>query len=191
FIHESIHDQFVEKLVEYVKTVQVGWGKDMPNAMGPMIDTKVQKRLLGLVNDSVARGAKLLYGGYIPELPEHLKDGAFFTPAVLDGVTDDMPLANQEIFGPIYPILTFKDLDEVIARSNNTDYGLSAYLFTHDARVMGKCAEELEFGEIQVNMPGAGANMPHIGLKQSGIGCDRGFWSLDEYFHIQRFSVQP
>ncbi|MFZ7103101.1 MAG: aldehyde dehydrogenase family protein [Peptococcaceae bacterium] len=191
FIHESIHDQFVEQLVEQVKDIPVGWGKDMPNAMGPMIDMKARNRMLDLVKDSVARGAKLLCGGIIPELPEQLKEGSFFTPAVLDKVTDDMPIANQEIFGPIYAILTFNDLDDVIARSNNTTYGLSAYVFSHDARVMGRCAEELEFGEIQVNMPGAGPNMPHIGIKESGIGCDRGLWSLDEYFNIRRFSVKP
>lgn len=193
FIHESLHDEFVNKLLPLVRKIEVGWSKDMPQAMGPMINVKARDRLLSLVKDSINRGAKLLYGGVIPELPEELKNGAFFVPAVLDGVTDDMPIANEEIFGPIYTIFTFNDLDEVIERANNTEYGLTGFLFTHDSRVIGKCMEEIEVGELQVNMPAgfANANMPHIGIKQSGLGCDRGKWSLEEYYNIRRISIQP
>ena len=79
----------------------------------------------------------------------------------------------------------------MLERSNNTDAGLTGYLFTHDSRVIGRCVEDLEVGELQVNMPGAGPNMPHIGIKQSGLGCDRGQWSLEEYYDIRRISIQP
>lgn len=163
----------------------------MPNAMGPMINVKTRDRMIHLVEEAKSQGAKLLYGGNIPELPDNLKNGAFFVPAVLDEVTDEMSITQQEIFGPIYSILTFKDLDEVIERSNKTDLGLTGYLFTHDSRVIGRCIEEVEVGELQVNQPGAGPNMPHIGIKQSGLGCDRGKWSLDEYYDIRRISIQP
>lgn len=191
FVHESIHDEFVKLLLEDVKKIQVGWGDDMPNAMGPMINVKTRDRMIHLVEEAQSQGAKLLYGGNIPELPDNLKNGAFFVPAVLDGVTDEMSITQQEIFGPIYSILTFKDLDEVIERSNKTDLGLTGYLFTHDSRVIGRVIEEVEVGELQVNDPGAGPNMPHIGIKQSGLGCDRGKWSLDEYYDIRRISIQP
>lgn len=191
FVHESIHDEFVKLLLEDVKKIQVGWGDDMPNAMGPMINVKTRDRMINLVEEAQSQGAKLLYGGNIPELPDNLKNGAFFVPAVLDGVTDEMSITQQEIFGPIYSILTFKDLDEVIERSNKTDLGLTGYLFTHDSRVIGRVIEEVEVGELQVNDPGAGPNMPHIGIKQSGLGCDRGKWSLDEYYDIRRISIQP
>lgn len=191
FVHESIHDEFVKLLLEDVKKIQVGWGDDMPNAMGPMINVKTRDRMIHLVEEAQSYGAKLLYGGNIPELPDNLKNGAFFVPAVLDGVTDEMSITQQEIFGPIYSILTFKDLDEVIERSNKTDLGLTGYLFTHDSRVIGRVIEEVEVGELQVNDPGAGPNMPHIGIKQSGLGCDRGKWSLDEYYDIRRISIQP
>ena len=191
FVHESIHDEFVKILLDDVKKIQVGWGDDMPNAMGPMINVKTRDRMIHLVEEAKSQGAKLLYGGNIPELPDNLKNGAFFVPAVLDGVTDEMSITQQEIFGPISSILTFKDLDEVIERSNKTDLGLTGYLFTHDSRVIGRVIEEVEVGELQVNDPGAGPNMPHIGIKQSGLGCDRGKWSLDEYYDIRRISIQP
>ena len=191
FVHESIHDEFVKILLSYVEKIQVGWSDDMPNAMGPMINVKTRDRMIHLVEEAQSQGAKLLYGGNIPELPDNLKNGAFFVPAVLDEVTDEMSITQQEIFGPIYSILTFKDLDEVIERSNKTDLGLTGYLFTHDSRVIGRCIEEVEVGELQVNQPGAGPNMPHIGIKQSGLGCDRGKWSLDEYYDIRRISIQP
>lgn len=191
FVHESIHEAFVEKLLSYVEKIQVGWSDDMPDAMGPMINVKTRDRMISLVEKARGEGAKLLYGGGIPQLPESLKNGAFFVPAVLDGVTDEMSITQQEIFGPIYAVLTFKTLDEVIERANKTELGLTGYLFTHDSRVIGRCVEEVEVGELQVNQPGAGPNMPHIGIKQSGLGCDRGKWSLEEYYDIRRISIQP
>lgn len=191
FVHEDIHDEFVAKLVDFMKSVPIGWGDDYPDAMGALMHVKSRDRLLHLVEETVAQGAKLLYGGKIPELPAPLNKGAFIMPTVLDGVTDDMPITQQELFSPICSILTFKDLDDVIERANNTDYGLFAYLFTHDSRVIGKCMEEINVGVLQVNMPGGGANMPHIGIKNSGIGCDVGKWSLEEYYNIRRVSIQP
>lgn len=193
FVHESLHDAFVEKLVPLVSQIEVGWSKDMPKAMGPLINIHARDRMLALVRDAVDNGAKLLYGGVVPELPEELKNGAFFVPAVLDGVTDDMRVAREEVFGPIYSILTFKDLDEVIARANDTDLGLTGFLFTHDARVIGRCIEDIEVGELQINCPAgfANPNMPHIGIKQSGLGCDRGAMSLEEYYSVRRIAIQP
>ena len=192
FAHESIHDELVAKLVDKVKAIKIGWGKDTPRALGALIDIKSRDRVFNLIKDSVACGAKLLYGGEIPELPEHLKGGAFLVPAVLDNVTDDMPVAAGEVFGPVYSVLTFTDLDDVLARSNNTTYGLGAYLFTHDSRVMGKVVERLEFGKVMVNGPSTySPNLPHIGTKQSGVGCLFGEWSLDEYYKLKLVAIKP
>lgn len=191
FVHEAIHDVFLARLVDYVKEIQVGWGPDVPDAMGPMINRGARDRMLRLVDETVSLGAKLCYGGTVPELGERFKNGAFFVPAVLDGVRDDMPIANQEIFGPIYSVLTFRDADEVIRRANQTPLGLSGYLLTNDFHMIGRCMEELEVGELQVNYPNfAAPYLPHIGIKQSGLGCDRGSWSLEEYYHIRRISAQ-
>jgi succinate-semialdehyde dehydrogenase/glutarate-semialdehyde dehydrogenase len=191
YIHESLHDDFVPRLTEQVKKVQIGWGKEMPNAMGALINTRVRDNMLALIKRTVEQGAIMTYGGMPTDLPEELKDGAFILPTVLDGCTDNMEIANCEIFGPVFAIYTFKDLDEVIARANNTKYGLSSYVMTHDMRVISKCIEDLEFGEVDVNMPGLGPNLPHVGIKESGVGCDRSLWSLDEYFSIRRISIRP
>jgi succinate-semialdehyde dehydrogenase/glutarate-semialdehyde dehydrogenase len=192
YAHQAIHDEFVAKLVEKVKALKIGWGKDNPSAVGALIDVKNRDRLIDLVKDSVSRGAKLLCGGGIPELPDHLKEGAFFTPAVLDNVTEDMPVAFGEIFGPVFSVLTFDDLDDVIARGNNTAYGLTSYLFTHDSRVIGKVVEELEFGKVIVNgVTYRSPNMPHIGTKQSGIGCLFGEWALEEFYKMKLVAIRP
>lgn len=194
FVHESIHDKFVEKLLPIVKSIPVGWGKDVPpSTMGALINKGARDRMLSMVEDAVKSGAKLLYGGVIPDnLSDELKDGAFILPAVLDECTDDMRVAREEIFGPIYAIYTFKELDEVIERANNSDYGLSGYVYTHDARVMLKCAEELECGEINFNCPNSvGPNLPHVGMKNSGLGSVCGKWAMEEYYHIRRISIQP
>jgi succinate-semialdehyde dehydrogenase/glutarate-semialdehyde dehydrogenase len=191
FIHESLHDDFVPRLTERVKKIQIGWGKETPNVMGPLINVKNRDNMLNLIDKTVEQGAKIIFGGMPKDLPKDLKDGAFILPTVLDGCTDDMDIAECEIFGPVYAIYTFKDIDEVIARANNTKYGLSSYVMTHDLRVIAKCIEDLEFGEVDVNMPGLGPNLPHVGIKESGVGCDRSLWSLDEYYSIRRISIRP
>lgn len=191
FVHESIHDAFLEKLTNEVKKIKVGWGKDQPDAMSPLINVKTRDHVIELVRKTMDQGAKLIYGGYVKNLPEELKNGAFMLPTILDGVRDDMDIANVEIFAPVYTIFTFSTLDEVIQRANNTDSGLTSYLMSHDSRVIARCVEELEFGEVDVNMPALGPNYPHVGIKQSGIGCDRSKWSLDEYFNLRRIAIRP
>ncbi|MDR1020409.1 MAG: aldehyde dehydrogenase family protein [Synergistaceae bacterium] len=191
FVHESLHDILVPKLTELVKKIKVGWGADCPDSMGPLINVRNRDNMLALVERTVAQGAKMTYGGKPDNLPAHLEKGAFILPTILDNCTDDMEIADTEIFGPVYTIFTFNDLDEAIKRANNTKYGLSSYLMTHDSRVIAKCVEDLEFGEVDVNMPGLGPNLPHVGIKESGVGCDRSLWSLDEFFSIRRISICP
>ncbi|MCD7877410.1 MAG: aldehyde dehydrogenase family protein [Cloacibacillus porcorum] len=191
FIHESLHDRIVPEVAAIMKKVPLGWGRETPGAMGPMINVRNRDAQLELIEKTVAQGAKMLYGGRAVNLPEEFKEGAFILPTLLDNCTDDMDIAQQEIFCPLYPIYTFKTLDEVIERANNTKYGLTSYLMTHDSRVIARCMEDLEFGEVEVNMATNGAFLSHVGIKESGVGCDRSLWSLDEYFSIRRLSVKP
>jgi succinate-semialdehyde dehydrogenase/glutarate-semialdehyde dehydrogenase len=193
YVHESLHEEFVTRITEEVKKKQVGWGKDTPGAMGPLMNVRNRDDMLALIEKTVEQGATMTYGGKPdPEsLPEELRDGAFILPTVLDNCTDEMDLADLEIFGPVFPVYTFTDLDDVIARANNTKYGLSSYVMTHDYRVMTKCIEELEFGEVDINMPGLGPNLPHVGIKESGVGCDRSLFSMDEFFSIRKISIKP
>lgn len=193
YVHESLHDEFVTALTEEVKKVEIGWGKNMTFAMGPLMNMRNRENMIALIEKTVEQGATMTYGGRPdPEtLPEDLREGSYILPTILDHCTDEMDIAQCEIFGPVFPIYTFTDLDDVIARANNTKYGLSSYLMTHDYRVMTKCIEELEFGEVDINMPGLGPNLPHVGIKESGVGCDRSLWSLDEYFSLRRISIKP
>ncbi len=193
YLHKEIHDVFMEKLVARVSKMKCGFDKSQPSLVGSLIDTKERQRLLDLIDDSVKRGCKLVYGGTIPEyLPEELKGGAFMIPAILDDVKDDIPVAHEEIFGPIYGVQTFEDLDDVIERANSTDYGLTSYLYTHDARVMLKCAEGIDAGKTLINSCATGdSNMPHAGHKQSGVGCVFSKWALDDYLTIKLVAIKP
>jgi len=193
YIHESLHDGFVPALTEAVKKVEIGWGKNQTFAMGPLMNMRNRDRMLELIERTIDQGATMTYGGKpdTESLSEELREGSFILPTILDNCTDDMDIAQCEIFGPIFPIYTFTDLDDVIARANNTIFGLYSYLMTHDYRIMTKCIEALEFGEVDINMPGLGPNLPHVGIKESGVGCDRSLWSLDEFFSIRRISIKP
>lgn len=190
FVHEDVHDAFLDKLVKRVSQFKIGWGKETPGYVGSLIDIKSRDRLLNIINDAVAEGAKVVYGGTIPELEGKLKNGAFLTPTIIDGVTDDMNAAKEELFGPVYPVLTFTDVDDVIERSNSTEFGLSSYAFTYDARAIGKFFERLDFGRVCINnAPIAGPNMPHTGHKQSGIGSSYGKESLENYYSVKLAAI--
>jgi succinate-semialdehyde dehydrogenase/glutarate-semialdehyde dehydrogenase len=190
YAHESIHDEFVHLLHLNIEKVKVGWGKELGDIMGPQINKAARDRLLDLVQDAIDKGARLIYGG---KIPENLTRGSYIMPTLLDDVKDNARLCHEEVFGPILPVMRFSDLDDVIRRANDTDYGLVSYLFSHDSRVINKVSEELSFGEVHVNNPGPGTfvPLPHVGIKESGVGCDGSYWSLDAYFWMRRFSIRP
>lgn len=192
FVHKDVHEKFLELLVKNFKNFSVGWGKDNPNAMGAQISIKARDRLLELIEATVSSGARLVYGGRIPDkLPPYLSKGAFIMPTLLDRVTDDMAICHQEIFGPILPVLTFSEIDDALERANNTEYGLASYVFTHDSRIIAKTLESLEFGEVYINATKRGIFLPHVGIKESGIGCTGSKWAIEEYFYLKRFSIVP
>lgn len=190
YVHESIRRRFVDLLGNEARKIKVGWGKELGDVMGSQIHKAARNRLLELVQDATDKGARLVYGGTIPD---QFPRGAFIMPTVLDDVEDGMRLRHEEIFGPLLPVYAFENLDEVIAKANDTPYGLTAYLFSHDSRIIARISEEIECGEILVNNPG-GANfapLPHIGIKESGVGCDGSFWSLEAYLSMRRVSIRP
>ncbi len=188
YIHEDIYDVMCEKITEETKKVKLGSGKDAGYIMGPVINTKARDRMLELIEDAKQAGATLLCGGEVP--PEFAK-GSFITPAVLKDVTDDMRVSKEEIFGPIIPLQSFHDFDDVLEQANRTVFGLSAYYFGHNAKDIYKAYEALQAGEIFVNGGGGSELSPHAGLKQSGIGCDKSEWSMEEYYDIKYLSMIP
>ena len=188
YVHESIYHPLCEKVAKELGKVKLGRYKDEGYIMGPVINCRARDRILELINDAVQNGAKLVMGG---EIPEEYSRGSYITPALLMDVTDDMRVSKEEIFGPIIPMQPFSDFDDVLNRANETIFGLSAYFFGHDSREIAKAFETLEAGEIFIN-GGIGSEFtPHPGLKQSGVGCDKSKWSMEEYYDFKLMSIVP
>lgn len=188
YIHESIYEVMCEKIRAELSRVKLGKYKDEGYVMGPVINNEAKERLLSLIDDAVKGGAKLVMGG---DTPEDFEKGSYITPALLVDVNDTMRVSNEEIFGPIIPLQSFKTLDEAIEKSNNTIFGLSAYFFGHNSKEISAYFEGVRAGEIFVN-GGIGSEFsPHAGAKQSGIGCDKSKHSLEEYYDIKFLSMIP
>ena len=202
YVQERIYPQLCEKVAEKLRAVKLGRWKDEGQVMGPLINKKARDRMLELVDDAVKSGAKLVMGG---EVPEEFAKGAqnavlggqtdaatrFVAPTLLDDVSPDSPVMQEEIFGPIIPMQPFKTLDEAIEKANNTIYGLSSYFFGHNAKEISKAFEGMEAGEIFINGSGGTEQVPHAGVKQSGVGCDKSPWSLEEYFDFKYCAMIP
>ncbi|WP_078086106.1 NAD-dependent succinate-semialdehyde dehydrogenase [Microbulbifer mangrovi] len=183
FVEAGVADAFREKVLERAAAVKVGYDRDADIDMGPVIDQGSWQRIDGLVKDAVEKGATLLHGG---NKPEGLAKGAYYAPTVLDGVNNTMRLYDEEVFGPVISLLTFTDEDEVLAQANDTDAGLSSYIFTADIEKAERCAAQLQFGEVQINGIKYAIDLPHCGVKQSGIGVDCSHLALDDYLAPKR-----
>jgi len=180
-VHESVAEAFADKLAAKIGALKVGRGTEDGIQVGPLIDEAQRSKVAELVDDAVAKGARVLTGGA-------RVDGAgyFYEPTVLAGVPDGADLLSEEIFGPVAPITTFASDEEAIARANDTEYGLVSYIFTTDLNRAFKVIESLETGMIGLNqgmVSNAGA--PFGGVKQSGFGREGGPEGLDEYLETK------
>jgi len=185
YVHEKVHDEFAKKLTAKMAALKVGNGLDDGVMVGPLVNADARKKVIELVDDAVGRGAKVLTGGKSPAGPGH-----FYPPTVLDNVPDGAKMLNEEIFGPVAAIQTFKAEDEVVRRANDTEYGLVAYLYTKDMSRGMRVSEQLDFGMIGLNRglvsdPAA----PFGGMKQSGIGREGAHEGLMEFLETQYISV--
>jgi succinate-semialdehyde dehydrogenase / glutarate-semialdehyde dehydrogenase len=185
YVHEKVHDEFAKKLTAKMAALKVGNGLDDGVMVGPLVNAEAKKKVMELVDDAVGKGAKILTGGKSPGGPGH-----FYPPTVLDHVPDGAKMLNDEIFGPVAAIQTFKAEDEVIRRANDTEYGLVAYLYTNDLSRGMRVSEQLDFGMIGLNRglvsdPAA----PFGGMKQSGIGREGAHEGLMEFLETQYISV--
>lgn len=181
YVHQSITQTFTEKLSEQVRQLVVGDGLSDDTIIGPMITVNAAQNVEQLVTDSVAMGATLVCGGKMVA-----SDSAFFAPTILSDVRDDMPVAQQEIFGPVAAIIPFTSEEEVINCANNTPYGLAAYFYSRDIGRIWRVAEQLEFGMVGVN-EGAISNAaaPFGGVKESGNGREGSQYGLEDYLEIK------
>jgi aldehyde dehydrogenase (NAD+)/phenylacetaldehyde dehydrogenase len=181
FVEESIHDRFVEQIVERAKKMTPGDPFDKNTRLGAIVSERQMERVLGYVESGVAEGAELLTGGQRLERP-----GYFVDAAVFDKVKPEMTIAREEIFGPVLAALSFDDPDEAIALGNQTIYGLAAGVWTQDVKKAHRVAHGLQAGTVWVNTynrydPAA----PFGGYKQSGFGRDLGMHALDNYTQVK------
>lgn len=181
FVQSNIYDQFVEKLQNRMENMIVGPGTSPHTACGPMINAKAREKLVALVENAVSLGAQVKCGGATPNMK-----GYYYPPTVLADVPLQAKLNNEEIFGPVAAISKFNTEEEVIARANDTEYGLAAYVFTRDVSRGFRVARQLEFGMMGLNRglvsdPAA----PFGGVKQSGLGREGGTHGIYEFLEAK------
>lgn len=177
YLQDAIFDEFQSKFVAEVAKLQVGNGLEIGTDIGPMITTRAIDGMNELLQDALAKGAHQLTLG--SEVAEY---GNFFNPKVLVDVDDSMRIVHEEIFGPIATLIRFSDENEVIARANNTIYGLAAYFFSRDVSRVYRVAEKLQSGMVGINT-GLISNevAPFGGVKQSGLGKEGSRYGIEDY----------
>ena len=189
FVHESIKDAFVEKLLARVGTLTLGDPADPATEVGPLISHQHMQHVLNYIEIGKEEGGQVLIGGGKADV-DGLPDGNFVLPTVFDGLNDEMRIVREEIFGPVLSLLSFRDEDEVVARANNTDFGLAGGVFTRDINRGHRMAERIEAGIVWVNHYNlTPIEMPFGGFKQSGIGKENSRRAFAHYTRLKTVYV--
>ncbi|KQX19656.1 aldehyde dehydrogenase [Sphingomonas sp. Root50] len=182
YIHESIYDALAQALVAYAATVKVGDGSQQGVDLGPIQNRMQFEKLKDLLADAKANGLRFLAGGEVTD-----DSGGFFVPVtIVDNPPENSRVVQEEAFGPVLPLLKFSDIDDVVARANNTEYGLAASVWSRDLDQARSIAERIEAGTVWINE--IHSFSPHVafgGHKQSGIGIENALEGLAEYTNAQ------
>uniref|UniRef100_A0A251U689 Putative aldehyde/histidinol dehydrogenase n=1 Tax=Helianthus annuus TaxID=4232 RepID=A0A251U689_HELAN len=177
FVQEGIYDKLVENLVEKVKTWVVGDPFDPSTHQGPQVDKKQYEKVLSYIDQGKREGASLLIGG-----KSCGKKGYYIEPTIFENVTDDMLIANDEIFGPVMCLMKFKTIEEAIGRANATTHGLAAGIVTNDLNIANRVSRSIRAGMIWINCyHNFDSGCPIGGYKMSGVGKDHGVEALEKY----------
>lgn len=185
FVQKGIKAKFLERLVARTKAIKLGDPMDEATQMGPMVSDAQRQKVLGYIAAGKTEGATCLTGGDLPD-----RDGFFIEPTVFDGVTDDMTIAKEEIFGPVMAVLEFDNEAEVIARANDTEFGLSAGVFTSDLGRAHRVVDQLEAGTCWINTYNlAPVEAPFGGSKMSGVGRENSRAAIEHYTEIKSVYV--
>jgi succinate-semialdehyde dehydrogenase/glutarate-semialdehyde dehydrogenase len=180
-VHADVADEFAQGLTARMRAEVVGRGTEDGVTVGPLIDEGQRRTVDDLVADATSRGAEVLTGGGATG-----DVGYFYAPTVLTDVPVDAEILREEIFGPVAPITTFRSTEEAVARANDTQYGLAAYVYTKDLDRTIAVGEALEFGMVGINT-GIVSNpaAPFGGIKHSGFGREGGVEGIDEYLSVK------
>ncbi|SED71776.1 aldehyde dehydrogenase [Rhodobacter sp. 24-YEA-8] len=185
FVAREIHDDFVTRVADYAAKLRIGDGIAPETDIGPIISARQSQRIEGFLHTGLEEGAEAYTGGNRLELPG-LEGGNFIAPTVFGGVTDEMTIAREEIFGPVISAMPFDTLDEVVQRANATPYGLAAGIFTTHLGTAHKLSRRIRAGSVWVNMYHAiDPAVPFGGMKMSGYGREGGLEHLSEYLETK------
>jgi len=179
YVQAGVYDLFLEKFTAAVRLQKVGSGTEDGISIGPLINKKALEKVQRLVLDATRKGARIVTGGKALQ-------GAFFEPTVLADVQPGMDIMQEEIFGPVAPVIRFETEQEVIGMANDTPYGLAAYFYGRDIGQVFRVAEALEYGMVGVNTGILGtAIAPFGGMKESGIGREGSKYGIEEFLEIK------
>jgi len=192
FVQAGLFDEVVERLASFAGEAKVGPGLDPETQFGPLVSAEQFERVSGYIDSGLEEGAEAVVGGRPRNGDGAGANGGYFvSPTLFTGVSDEMRIAREEIFGPVLVAMPFEDLDEVAARANETEYGLAAGLWTRDISNAHKLAARLEAGNVYINTWGGGdPAAPFGGYKASGIGREKGHHNLDAYLETKTVWAQ-
>ncbi len=181
YVHENVYKQFLSGFLRAVKTLKLGNGLEVSVTQGPLINDAAVQKVRRLIDDAVAKGAKIICGGKVSKL-----GSTFFEPTIITDANENMAIYHEEIFGPVAVIYKFTSEEEVIKEANNTPYGLASYVFTNDIQRMFRVSENIEAGVVSINEGIATTEVtPFGGYKESGNGREGGKEGLDEFLEIK------
>lgn len=181
YVQSAVYDEFLEKYAAAVREMKVGNGAEEGVVQGPLIGEDAVLKVEEHIEDAVSKGATVIEGG-----KRHMLGGSFFEPTIVRDVTKDMKVAREETFGPLAPVFRFEDEADVIAQSNDTEFGLASYFYAKDISRVWRVAEELEYGMVAVNTGILSTEVaPFGGVKQSGLGREGSKYGIDDYVEMK------
>jgi alpha-ketoglutaric semialdehyde dehydrogenase len=191
-VEDAVHDAFVSKLCAAVKAIKIGPSLNVDTKLGPMINRRQQSEVLAHIEKARAHGGQVVAGGEAPA-DEAYRHGCFVAPTVVTGVTPEMPLWREEVFGPVLAICRVATFEEAVAAVNDSDYGLSAALFTNNLRHAQRFIDAVDTGQVAVNLPTSGwdVHQPFGGFKESGSPFkEQGLEGLRFYTRIKMAAIR-
>ncbi len=182
-VEKSFYDEAVQRAVDVAERIEVASAHKDGRHIGPVVSETQWNKIQGLIQDGIDEGARLVAGG--TGKPDGLNAGYFIKPTIFADVSNDMKIAQEEIFGPVLVMIPFSDEDEALTIANDTPYGLGNYVQTQDSDRARRVAKGLRSGMVEINGDSLGLDTPFGGFKQSGNGRERSVWGLEDYLEIK------